>query len=111
ARLCEAANLHDRAADFLETALEQAQMDGAPPNGELVLELTIEQAAGGRRVEGFKNSYALSKIPDAPLAALLVAEMLGQDGVPGSGPVSPATQPVAAQLVPEILKRLSELAK
>jgi tetratricopeptide (TPR) repeat protein len=104
ARLCGNANLHDRAADALTTALEQLQIQGTPPAGDLYLDLGVELALAGRRVEAFQITSALAKLPDAPLTALLVAEVLAAGDVPGSN--VPTSRPAKEALAEQIERQL-----
>jgi len=117
ARLCEAAGVHDRAGDFLEAGGEQLAIDGMLITGDFRLELALEYGAAGKSAQAYRLAEALAELPDAPLAALLVAELLSQNlpvsatsAMPAAATTSqPATQPF--QRTAEIRKRLSELAK
>jgi hypothetical protein len=108
ARIAQSAGIHDRAAEFLDTAADQYRLDGNIPAGDLYLDLAIEFALAGRPAQARDLASKLANLPDAPLAALLVDELLARQKLPASA--SPlALQP--ATRAPEIRKRLAELAR
>jgi hypothetical protein len=108
ARLAQRAGVHDRAAEFLDTAADQFRLDGTPPAGDLYLDLAIQFALAGQTAKARTLAANLANLPDAPLAALLVDELLAQQNLPTSAsPV--ASQP--ASHVADIRRRLAELAK
>jgi tetratricopeptide (TPR) repeat protein len=108
ARLCQSQNLHDRTAQFLETAADQLQLQGTPLPGDFFLDLAIENAVAGKLPQAQTLAGKLADLPDAPLAALLVNELLLQEHIPISTSTA-ASQPKSH--ADEIAKRLAELAK
>ena len=118
ARLCETAGVPDRAVDFLQTGGEQFAMNGAPISGDFRLELAMQFGIAGQRVPGYTLAETLAELPDAPLGAMLVAELLAQSLTAAGTPlppvtIQPSTQPQtqpAWQRGAEIRKRLSVLA-
>jgi hypothetical protein len=110
ARECQAAGVHDRAAEFMTSAGEQMQMNGIMPAGDFYLDLAMEQAIAGQRSLAYPLVSGLAQLPDAPLEALLVAEFLVQNFPELKAPATLAgTQP--ADRTAEVRKRLTELAK
>jgi tetratricopeptide (TPR) repeat protein len=88
-RICQEANLHDRAADALTVALEQMQRTGGSGGGELYLDWGMELAMAGRRKEAAAILAGLSTLPDAPLPVLLAAQLLS-DVAPAGSTTAPA---------------------
>jgi tetratricopeptide (TPR) repeat protein len=118
-RICAAAGVRDRGADFLDIGRQELESDGAAAGGDFWLELAIESGTAGQRVRGYQLAETLAELPDAPLAPMLVAELLAQNltaaGTPlplvaASAGTQPGTQP-GFQRVPEIRRRLAELAR
>ncbi len=112
---CQIAGVHDRAAEFMETASEQMQMNGTSPPGEFYLNLAMEQAIAGQRAKAFPLASGLAQLPNAPLEALLLSEVLSQSLPPQPAPATtatttPSTKP-AFDRAAEIRKRLAEMAK
>jgi tetratricopeptide (TPR) repeat protein len=102
ASLARAANLHDKAVDYLSTGLEQLQLQGVAPDGETWFNLAIEKAILGRRAESFLLFSDLVRLPDAPLYVLIPAELLAASDVAGSGPTPASPQPVKEILAQRI---------
>lgn len=122
ARLCEAVGVHDRAGEFLETGGEKLATDGGSITGDFRLELALENGISGQPVQGFRLAEGLAELPDAPLGALLVAELLAQNlaatgtalppaATQGATPSATAATQPAFQRGAEIRKRLTEMAK
>ena len=108
ARICERVNLHDRAADYLETAIEQMQWQGVAPSGELYLEMGTEFAIAGRS-EAPQIARGIANLPDVPLSALVVAELA--TSAPGAPPAPASTLPASESVPAKIEKLLAELVK
>jgi hypothetical protein len=107
---CLAAGAHDRAAEFMVTAGEQMQLNGIPPAADYYLDLAMEQAISGQRATAYPLAAGLAQLPDAPLGALMLAELLSQDLPPLPAPPATGTAP-AFDRGAEIRKRLAEMAK
>lgn len=112
ARECQAAGVHDRAAEFMTSGGEQMQMNGIMPAGDFYLDLALEQAIAGQRSLAYPLVSGLAQLPDAPLEALLVAEFLVQNFPELKAPSPPpAASSQPADRTAEVRKRLAELAK
>jgi predicted Zn-dependent protease len=96
-RTMAAAGLPGRAADDLNTALEQYQLAGQQPPATLYLELAVDLATAGRPAEASPILTALAKLPDAPLSALVAARLLANEYTPPSSAAHPATTAPATQ--------------
>lgn len=107
--LCRGANLHDRAADYLGVALEQMQLAGGGGGGDLYLDYALEMAIGGRRRDAAGLLGSLASLPDAPLSAMLAAQLLSDAGAPAAAPST--TAPAATPLAERIEKALQEMAR
>ena len=102
--------LLDRAADYLNTALEQYQLAGQQPPATLYLELALDLATAGRRAESAPILIALAKLPDAPLSALVAARVLANEYTPPRPPTTaPATQ-AATQAATQVAAESDQLS-
>ncbi len=110
ARICEAANLPDRATELLNTALDQLAADGYPPDAYMSLELTLQQAIAGQ-AQAYENSTRLADLPDAPLDALLIAHMVAVDRPTSSRAGQAQTAATLEKLLTEIRLRLARMVK
>jgi tetratricopeptide (TPR) repeat protein len=119
ASVAGAAGLHERAAEFLNTAIEQIFLSsGQPGDGNLYLQLAIELATAGRLSEAYPILRSLSSLEDAPVSAMMAASLLAMEYKPPAPMVKPAaaTRPAESQpgaapaTMPEVVNP-DELAK
>ena len=108
AQVAQSAGVHDRAAEFLDTAADQARLEGVAPAGDLYLDLAMELAIAGQSAKARALATNLANLPDAPLMALMVDELFAQHHLPVSASTA-VSQP--ASRLPEIRRHLAELAK
>ncbi len=108
-RVLAGVNMFSPAADFLTTGLEQVQLTGQQVGADMYLELAIDLAAGGRPAAAYPILNSLSKLPDAPMSALVAATLLSREYTP---PITgPASQPASEDLAGRIEKMLVDQTK
>ncbi|MGN6369938.1 MAG: HEAT repeat domain-containing protein [Phycisphaerae bacterium] len=111
ARLLESANLHAQAADYLMTALEQMQLDGQQPPADVYLAVGIDLSIASRFAEAYPIVSTLSRLPNAPLNALVAMHLLSAEYTAPASMPGAASQPSADELAGKIHKLLANEVK